>query len=96
MDSTEDSMRGSTPPPRCLSCSASADLRYGYCFDCATNAEAIASHRSVASHLFCGFRSLFRGYDIESRIYFRWAWERLTSTGDYAPGGEFEQYKDKR
>jgi len=75
----------------CRGCGQDDELRYGYCFPCATEGERRAAQYSVTQHCIKGFSSLVRGYRTEARIYFRWAWERLTRAGDYAPGGEFER-----
>ena len=76
---------------RCARCRQYSDLRYGYCFDCADAGERRAATRTVAQHLGKGGAHLWRRRWTNARIDFQWAWERLTRTGDYAPGGEFER-----
>ena len=76
---------------RCGRCKEYTDLRLGFCFDCATSAEKRAAQRSVAQHVVTGVGFLGRRRWTNARICFAWAWERLSRTGDYAPGGEFER-----
>lgn len=76
----------------CRICQRHEDLRAGICFDCATDAERRAAQRSVLQHLLKGLGKVMRlRFNYGTRTDFRWAWERLTRTGDYAPGGEFER-----
>lgn len=80
----------------CRGCGKHDDLRLGFCFDCADAGERRAAHRSVAQHVGKGLRHLAQQRWTNARIDFSWAWERLTRTGDYAPGGEFDsQYFNK-
>lgn len=76
----------------CKGCRKYDDLRMGYCFDCADAGERRAAERTVLQHITEGAGQFGRGYRTEARISFQWAWERLTRTGDYKPGGEFEHY----
>lgn len=76
---------------RCSRCRSLTDLREGFCFDCATEGERRAAHRTVVQHVGRSFYAALYERDLTSaRIFLRWAWERLTRTGDYKPGGEFE------
>jgi hypothetical protein len=76
---------------RCQSCGTPTnDLRSGTCFDCASKAERRAAGRSVEEHLRNGLAKLEEGDAVIARVYFSWALERLTGTGDYAPGGTFD------
>lgn len=75
----------------CASCGSTDELRMGHCFDCAMRGEERAAHRAVAQHLGHGLWRALRGrFDFATKTDFVWAWERLTKTGDYAPGGEFD------
>lgn len=77
-----------------MSCSVcgsdDTDTRMGVCFDCATAGEARAARRGVLGHIWRGIDAAMHAEWWVARICFRWAWERLTKTGDYAPGGEFD------
>jgi hypothetical protein len=75
----------------CRGCGHEDDLRLGFCFDCADAGERRAAHRSVAQHVQMGLRHVGQRRWTNARIDFSWAWERLTRTGDYSPGGEFER-----
>lgn len=75
----------------CRGCGLEEDVRFGVCFDCATSGEARAAKRTVLQHIRKGFGNAMKRKWISSRIDFMWAWERLTRTGDYAPGGTFER-----
>ncbi len=76
----------------CAVCGGEAETRFGCCFDCATEGERKAAHRSILQHLAVGLGRVLRGRrDFGTRLEFIWAWERLTKTGDYAPGGEFDR-----
>jgi len=79
----------------CNCCGRDDDCRMGICFDCATAAEIRASKRSVLQHVGKALGHLRRGDFTFARISLAWAWERLTKTGDYAPGGEFEGYRGR-
>lgn len=74
----------------CKGCGANRDLRLGFCFDCATDGERRAAMRSVVQHLLHIPRCLVHRNWFGAKTDLMWAWERLTKTGDYAPGGEFE------
>jgi len=75
---------------KCTICGKRDDLRGGVCFDCASKAERSAARRSVEDHLRHGLDTLKCGDAEVARIYFQWALERLTKTGDYAVGGTFD------
>lgn len=74
----------------CSTCSETHELRMGVCFDCANSGEIRSAKRTVTQHLLKCARNLsarkfeFARYDIT------WAWQRLTKTGDYEPGGYFD------
>jgi hypothetical protein len=74
----------------CQGCGRTDDTRMGFCFECATAGEERAARRTVLQHVMKGLGHCARGYWLDARIDFSWAWERLTRTGDYRPGGEFE------
>lgn len=74
----------------CLECGVDRDLREGICFDCASAAERRAAKRSVLRHLWASVSAFTSGDAVSSRIFAKWAWERLTGTGDYAVGGTFD------
>lgn len=75
----------------CFACGEVDELRMGCCFDCAMAGEEVAARRTVMQHLGHGIWRVLRGrFGFATRMDFVWAWERLTKTGDYAPGGEFE------
>ena len=75
----------------CKGCQKDDELRLGYCFECAEAGEARAAKRTVLQHIGTMIRNLWRGSD-DAKYDFKWAWERLTKTGDYAPGGYFERH----
>lgn len=84
--------RGGPVPECCVSCGQDEELRMGVCFECATSGEREAAARSVSGHLGHAFRRMLRGrFDFGTKTDLKWAWERLTRTGDYRPGGSFEQ-----
>jgi hypothetical protein len=74
----------------CSVCGNDDDTRFGVCFDCASAAERKAAKRSVIGHLWQGVIRLLRGDRWGAVTCFKWARERLTATGDYAPGGTFD------
>jgi hypothetical protein len=65
------------------------DLRFGVCFDCATEGDLRLGRRSVTQHWIHGVVSVFQGVWWRARMDFKMGWERLTRTGDYAPGREW-------
>jgi hypothetical protein len=76
---------------KCVACGREDDdLRMGVCFDCADAGEAKAAKRSVLQHAALGISHLRPGHTWKARFDFRWAWQRLTSTGDYRRGGYFD------
>jgi len=75
----------------CDFCGKTAELRLGCCWECATDGEAEAARRTVIQHILRGFRNLAKQTG-NARFDFAWAWERLTSTGDYAPEGYFAKF----
>ena len=74
----------------CIACGKIDELRLGVCFDCASAGEERAARRTVLQHL---GKMIFniRRRSPNWRYDLAWAWERLTRTGDYKPGGYFEQ-----
>lgn len=76
----------------CFACGKTDELRMGCCFECAMDGEKRAAHRTVRQHLTKGLGKVVRcRFGFGTRMDFVWAWERLTKTGDYAPGGEFDR-----
>lgn len=77
----------------CVCCRQEADdLRGGVCWDCATDGEREAAGFSVLRHLWEAARRLPQPRRWwAARISVAWAWDRLTRTGYYAPGGIFER-----
>jgi hypothetical protein len=75
----------------CVGCGREDDLRFGFCFYCASAGELRAARRTVFGHSCRGLKNLLRGRWWQARMDFSWAYERLTRTGDYQPGGEFER-----
>lgn len=75
---------------KCFRCGADDELRFGCCWDCATAGETRAAKRTVVQHLGCMFSNL-RKRNGNAKYDMKWAWARLTKTGDYAPGGYFER-----
>lgn len=76
---------------KCACCGSDDELRMGFCWDCACAGEERAANRTALQHIGQAISKASRGYWTESRICLSWAKERLTRTGDYAPGGEFEK-----
>lgn len=75
---------------RCRGCKKWDDLRHGYCFDCASEGDLRLGRRSVLQHLVKAIGHAARGYWWNAKIDVKCAWERLTRTGEYAPGREWE------
>jgi hypothetical protein len=86
----EHAWRNPAPADLCKGCGQPEELRLGFCFDCAAAGEARAAKRSVVQHLGRGVRNLLKR-NPNWRYDFAWARERLTKTGDYAPGDYFER-----
>jgi hypothetical protein len=83
---------GSPGDEPCLTCGEPTEFRTGYCYACAWEGQRRAANRSVVQHVLHGFGRIFQGrFDFGTRMDFVWAWCRMTRTGDYAPGGEFER-----
>lgn len=77
---------------KCIFCLAKdVETRMGCCFDCATRGEDRAARRTVVQHIGKGLLNVARGRWGNARFDFRWSWERLTRTGDYAPNGYFDR-----
>lgn len=82
----------------CKGCGKDDELRLGFCFDCASAGEERAARRTVLQHLARGFSNLVKRSP-NAKYDFKWAWERLTQTGDYARNGAFAYlglFKTKR
>jgi hypothetical protein len=65
------------------------ELRGGCCWDCANNGERKAAMRTVLEHLAAMLRNVSRRKWDHARFDFKWAFERLTRSGDYAREGYF-------
>lgn len=78
------------PTNACNFCGKNEDLRLGCCFDCAVAGEGRAARRTVLQHVSKGLRNLWEGSS-NYRYDFKWAYERLTKTGNYKKGGYFEK-----
>lgn len=76
---------------RCSRCRETKELRFGFCFECANAGEIVAAKRTVIGHLKQSAVQLRCGRFFNARCAAKWAWERITRTGDYAPGGYFER-----
>lgn len=75
---------------KCKGCGREEELRLGFCFDCCQAGERRAARRTVIRHLLkCG-SNLARGKFRYAWCDLRWAWMRLTLTGDYLEGGYFD------
>ena len=74
----------------CTSCKKEDELRFGVCFSCASSGESKAANRTVFQHLKTAIKNAqakqyeYAGYDL------KWAWQRLTRTGDYSKDGYFD------
>ena len=75
----------------CARCGKTDELRLGFCWDCANLGEQRSARRTVWQHIRKGLRNIAHRND-NYRYDFRWAWQRLTKTGDYAPDGYFARY----
>lgn len=79
---------------KCDYCGKEDELRFGCCFDCASDGEARAARRTVVQHIGKMFRNLWKRNG-NAKYDFKWALERLTKTGDYKPGGYFDHFNIK-
>lgn len=75
----------------CHRCGKVGELRLGFCWDCASWGESRAARRSVWQHIRKGLTNI-RNRNDNWRYDFRWAWQRLTKTGDYGRDGYFARY----
>lgn len=75
----------------CHACERDEELRRGFCFDCCNIAERLACKRSTWRHLVSFIGHVLRRKWENAQIDIRWAWGRLTNTGDYRPGGYFDK-----
>lgn len=75
----------------CIKCGGGDDFRGGFCWDCAHNGERKAANSTVIQHLGRMLGNLSRGRFWQAKFDARWAFERLTATGDYRHGGYFEK-----
>jgi hypothetical protein len=80
----------------CVKCGRDEELRGGFCWDCADAGEARAAARTVRQHLGAAVGNLLRGRWFNLKCDLRWAWGRLTKTGDYTPGGYFDREQVRR
>lgn len=74
----------------CETCGQDRELRLGHCFDCAHAGERRAAKRTVVQHLAKGVWQLWKRRPRFASYEFRWAWQRLWRTGDYAKDGYFD------
>jgi hypothetical protein len=76
----------------CGVCKRVRELRSGICFDCAWNMERILAKRYWFEHVWIGLRKIHRP-ELWWQIGHDWslAFQRLTETGSYAPGGKFDR-----
>lgn len=65
------------------------DLRFGVCFDCATEGDIRLGKRSTLSHWLHGIGHTLTGPWWKARTDFKCGWERIRRSGDYAPGREW-------
>src|SRR6266853_330686 len=77
------------PIGKCRKCGETHDLAFGYCFDCAHAGQLRAAKRTAWQHIARANNLIWHRHWTNARIELRWAWERLTQTGDYKPGGTF-------
>lgn len=75
---------------KCTGCGKDDELRLGFCWDCANGGEARAAKRIVRQHLAKAWRNVRQGRWANVRYDLKWAFERLTRTGDYAADGYFD------
>jgi len=76
----------------CRVCKREADERRGgVCWDCATDGERRALQRSILQHLLSAVANVPRRQWFGVRCDVTWAWQRLTRTGYYKPGGICER-----
>jgi hypothetical protein len=74
----------------CKKCKRDAELRLGFCFDCASAGQDSAAKRTVLQHLAKAVINARAGHWRYVRFDLRWAWERLFRIGDYAKDGTFD------
>jgi hypothetical protein len=83
-----DGNPGSGP---CTTCGQAEETRFGVCFGCANAGERHAACRSVAQHIAKAASNVRQGRWQSARYDLSWAWQRLTNSGDYKPGGYFDR-----
>lgn len=76
---------------KCNGCGADDEVRLGFCFDCANAGEVRAAKMSVLQHLSKAITNARRGAWWNAKIDVKWAYERLTRTGDYRRDGYFDK-----
>lgn len=76
---------------KCIKCGNDDELRFGVCFDCATEGDLRLGRRTTLQHWRHGIGSLLQGVWWRARIDFRCGWERIRRTGDYAPGRDWSK-----
>ena len=75
----------------CSFCGAvTDDVRYGACFDCASAGDQRLGRRTTLQHWTHAIGSLWERKWWRAKIDLKCGWERLTRSGEYAPGGEWE------
>lgn len=75
----------------CRTCGKEAELRLGACWECANAGELRRARLSPVAHLLSAIKNVSRRRFDYAKYDLRWAYGRLTNTGDYRPGG----YLDK-
>lgn len=79
------------PAQACRGCGVFDELRGGWCWDCASRGELKRARWTVLQQVKSGLAHLRTRHWFEAKCDFRWAWQRFTRTGDYAPGGYLDQ-----
>ena len=68
------------------------DLRMGVCFDCASAGDIRLAKRTTRQHWRHALGSIRARVWWRARMDFKMGWERIWRTGDYAKGGEWQDY----
>lgn len=76
----------------CRKCGREDELRFGYCFECASEGDMRLGKRTVVQHLVHSLKWLRKGDWQYFKIDVKCAWERLTRTGHYGPRSEWRDY----
>lgn len=72
----------------CKRCGKDEDLRFGYCFDCATEGDLRLGRRSILEHWWHAVSKARDWWTFKTDI--KLGFERMFRRGEYAPGGEWE------